>query len=446
MPASRSKPVDLLRSVELIHEHLTDALCQDVYAKHRVRERERIWTLKRLAEFWSQVALRTPTSLTQMLQERPAGADAGSRTPPPSPQGLFFRSRRMRPEFMRDVHAAFCERALSRRRPAFARPIHPLLKRFAGLRAIDGSKLDAVAHRLKILWKSRAVILPGAIVAHYDIAYGVVRYIDFSADAAASELRSAVRSLEGVPAGTLFVADRLYGNAAFFSELSQRGLFGVVRHNRTLGLKGVRVLSRRRHAGGVLEDRLVQAGSGQQTEPQTLRRITWQKGRIKRELLTNVLDPERLSAQEALGLYPLRWQVERLFFDLKETLDLRRFYTANPNGVAMQVYGAAIVHTALRIAQAEIAREVDLEPEALSIPKLFPRVAAASECVAAAKIVLDATVRLNPGVRIRKPDLHEFPFTSTTLGAIRVQKRKGPRKAKRFCKARNVPTNLREGF
>ncbi len=38
--------------------------------------------------------------------------------------------------------------------------------------------------------------------------------------------------------------------------------------------------------------------------------------------------------------------MERLFFDLKEVLNLHRFYTSSPNGVAMQVYAAALVHTA----------------------------------------------------------------------------------------------------
>lgn len=61
-PARGSRKVDLLRPVELVHEHLTAALCLDVYRKHRVRERERerIWTLARLAAFWIQVELRAP--------------------------------------------------------------------------------------------------------------------------------------------------------------------------------------------------------------------------------------------------------------------------------------------------------------------------------------------------------------------------------------------------
>ena len=48
--------------------------------------------------------------------------------------------------------------------------------------------------------------------------------------------------------------------------------------------------------------------------------------------LTNVLEPSVLSVPDALSVYPWRWKVERLFFDLKEVLNLHRFYTSSPNG------------------------------------------------------------------------------------------------------------------
>ena len=35
----------------------------------------------------------------------------------------------------------------------------------------------------------------------------------------------------------------------------------------------------------------------------------------------DVLAPVRLSVEEALDLYPYRWSVERMFFDLKEVLN-----------------------------------------------------------------------------------------------------------------------------
>jgi Transposase DDE domain len=85
-----------------------------------------------------------------------------------------------------------------------------------------------------------------------------------------------------------------------------------------------------------------------------------------------------LSAEEALDLYPYRWSVERIFFDLKEVLNLNCLYTANPNAVAMQVYAAAIVYNALRVAQSDGAAQVGWEPERLSPAKFFPKVATAT--------------------------------------------------------------------
>src|SRR5207302_9391939 len=112
-----------------------------------------------------------------------------------------------------------------------------------------------------------------------------------------------------------------------------------------LTLKVVRVLSRQQGSRTFLQDALVKAGSGAHGEPIPLRYIRYQRGTLRRELFTTVLDPQRLSAEEALQLYPLRWTIERLFFDLKEVLNLHRFYAANPNAVAMQIYAAALVHT-----------------------------------------------------------------------------------------------------
>ena len=94
------------------------------------------------------------------------------------------------------------------------------------------------------------------------------------------------------------------------------------------------------------------------------------------------------------------------------------------------------MHTALRVAQAEIAHDVHLEREDLSVAKLFPRVAVASEAAAHAEVMFAATVRANPDVRIKKPNMHELPFAWTTLAAIRRQKRKGPRRQRRYGKAR----------
>ena len=164
--------------------------------------------------------------------------------------------------------------------------------------------------------------------------------------------------------------------------------------------------------------------------------MRWRKGRESWELLTNVLVPEQLSVSDALSLYPWRWKVERLFFDLKEVLHLHRFYTSSPNGVAMQVYAAALVHTALRVAQGHIAQASGIEPEEIAPAKFFPRLAAASIGLTWSELAFLEIQQANPGIALAKPDWRRCDFAWTTLERIQVEPRNGRRRKRRFCQSR----------
>ena len=208
-------------------------------------------------------------------------------------------------------------------------------------------------------------------------------------------------------------------------------------------LTKLKLLGERGLDGGAHEDWVVTAGAVQHGTPQTQRWIRWKKGRTIRDVVTHVFDPRRLEPVEALALYRERWNVERLFFDLKEVLNPNRFHAANRNAVATQGNACAIVHTALRVAQSRIAKQARIESEALSVPKLFPKVAAASACLAAAEIVFAATVDANPGVTLVKLDWGDLPFASTRLGEILVETRGPHRRKRRFRKARRTVRSLR---
>src|SRR3989449_3228133 len=125
---------------------------------------------------------------------------------------------------------------------------------------------------------------------------------------------------------TLVLGDRLYGTADFFAALAHQHCWGVVRRNRQLSLHKLQRLRKRRIHGGLLEDWLGRAGTGASAPRQGLRYIRWRRGGTGYEALTNLLGPGRFSAEEALDLYPYRWGVARLFFDLKEVLHLNRLY------------------------------------------------------------------------------------------------------------------------
>jgi Transposase DDE domain len=230
------------------------------------------------------------------------------------------------------------------------------------------------------------------------------------------------------------LGDRLYGTAAFFAALSAHHCWGVVRRNRVLHLHKLRRLRKRRIHGGLLEDWHVMAGSGQLVPRQALRYIRWRRGGTRYELLTNV-PPARLSAEEVVDLYPYRWRVERMFFDLKEVLNLNRLYAANPNAVAMQVYAAAIVYNALRVAQSDGAAQIGWAPEQLSPAKFFPKVATATY------LYLNRQ-QWEHEIRARYPHLHlrllgsPRRWVRTPPSTVQVELRVAHRRQRHFCAAR----------
>lgn len=355
MPATlRKQKVSLLGAVMLLRDILTESLCLGVFKSERVSERQRVWSLPTLLYFWLAVVIRSPRSLTVALSEavRAKGEDKIWPRINGSPQAFFKRTLTLRPKFFAALFERFVDALALKASTSFCAGFSEIQKHFPDVWVIDGSSLEAVKHRLKMLWNERAVVLPGCVTALYDVFRGIPRRVRFYADAAMAEFTRGVEILSEVPKGALLVGDRLYSSIAFFVELEQRGIFGLVRATKNLTIKKIGQKSRMKFDGGVLDDWFVDVGSGATATPQTLRLIRYRVGDVSLRLLTNVLEPEHLPAETAVGLYRQRWSIERMFFDLKEVMGLNRFYSANPNAVAMQVYATTMVYAAARMSQA----------------------------------------------------------------------------------------------
>jgi DDE family transposase len=434
--------VHLVPAVEWLHSHITEALCNEVFQDVRTTERDRKWSLFALARFWEVVVLEPPPSLTQLLERSRLGDPRGSLpVVSASAEAFFQKCKAFSSGFFMAIYHRFVEAVLPEAPPFYCGKVARLRKRFAEVNIIDGSRLDKIAHRLKILWPQEAAILPGCLTAVYDLYRGIAHQLWFDADAAASEFDRGMLAIECLVEGTLLLGDRLYCNLQMFSALNRQHCFGVFRRNRTVSIQKVRRLSRLERKGRVIEDWLVRAGIGK--DALDLRLVTLKANGNTYEALTNVLDPKRLSAREVVDLYPLRWHIERLFYDLKEVLNLHKFYAANPNAVAMQVYAAAMVHVAFRIAQAKIAAQACIEPEKISPKKLFPHLALVSMRLIAAEHYFAATVRANPGVTLRKPSWKDLPDSIVSLRRILVQRRSDVRRKREFSKERKKWKSLK---
>jgi len=443
-PIRKTLQVDLLKMIGLLVDHLTPARCEAVFQQQRTIERTRKWTFYAVHLFWAAMSLRHPQALQHGLAQTRKGRGRDPLWPQvmAAPPACFQKAQRLRPSLCKATYEAFTRRILPKARPASAAWLGRVRQRFPAARIVDGSRLDAVCHRLTLLRGEQAQILPGCLIVFYDLCRGITRQVLCSPHAAAPELPRAQAALRWITPGALVLGDRLDASIQCFHQLAAHQLAGLVRRHGHLTVRTRQRLSRQAGDGGVLEDTLVEVGSGQGQAPVRLRLIRSRGSRHRLELRTTVLDPQRLSPEEALTLYRLRWSVERLCLDLKETLTLHGLYASHPTLVAQQVYAAAIVHTACRVAQAGIATQARVLPEPLSPAKLFPKLAQAANDHCVAHLTVLKTRPLNPGVAIQCPGWHVIPSAYTTLGAIIVHHRTGSRRRRPFCASRKRWTSL----
>lgn len=430
--------VNLADTIKLLLGHLTPALCKAVFKKHRDNERERKWTLYAVATFWAAMIIRNPrggmdAGWAQMRKRR--GRDNLWPCAQASARAFRKKLEALRPHLFGFVYEAFTAGILPKAPLAYASWMKDLRKHFPEIHIVDGSRLDAVCRGLGILRNVRAQVLGGCMTVFYDLFRGISRQVLFFPDAAQAELPRALSALDWIAKGSLILGDRLYASVQYFHLLTGMGLWGVFRKNGRLKIRRVEVLSCYRGSRTFWEDVLVEVGCGVGQPKVMLRLIRYRDRGHRLDLLTNVLDPKMLSVQQMVRLYALRWSIERMFLDLKETLDLGDLHSSHPNLVAQQVYAAFLVHTACRVAQARIAKRAKVLPEQLSPAKLFPKLAQATHDYCIADHTGIRIRELNPGVELKLPNLRTMPFAEVQLGAILVRKRNSHRRRRRFCAA-----------
>ena len=412
-------------------------MCEAVFRDLRSVERARTWTLEQMARFWIAVVLRAPSSLREALEEAHEGV-GGFPAVKSTSSSFFERAQRMRWEFFAELFERFLASALPEATQDFESVLRKELPQFPEVWVVDGSGLDRVAHRLKVTRADRRVLIPGSVLAFYDLYRGVLRGLVFRETIVAGEVATLRASLDKVPAGTLLVMDRGFSSMRVLDELAARGIDAVMRLKSNVVARDRTLLAQSEEDGAVVTDELVTLGTGSKGAARVRVRVIVKRlsEQSSLRLATTVLDPQKLPAAKLLALYRRRWTIERMFHDLKRVLNLHRVYAANTNAVAMQVFACAIVHTALRVTQTRIARTHKLVPEALSTEKLFPRIAAAHYRLLEVVEVFELTRQANRGLHLVEPDWAALPLYRVRLKRVLLQRRRGPRRDDRYSPER----------
>jgi Transposase DDE domain len=430
----------------IIWRYLSAALCEEVFAATRIAERRRKWTLFAMIWFWIALLQSRYTSQTRALLESQRGSSPIFPPVDATPEAFFQKVQDTRPAFFQNLFSAFTAKLREFATQSFESALPVTVEGFPEVYALDGSRLAKVARMLKVVQKVTKAIIPGSMEAVYDLRRGILHYLHFDPDGCVGEIRMLEKVLGSISEGALLLADRYYAKPIIWQALAERGLFMVTRYNRTVKKTRVAVIQSFRSSALSFDDFLVDMGGSKSgSTPVRLRWVRIWGPRFDYTILTNVLDPRRLTPQQLLVLYRRRWSVERMYLTLKEVLNLNTLYNCSPAGVGQQVYATAILYNALRVAQGRIAQKAGITPEKLSPDKLFPTLIEhyikATELLVAMDVRAKREQRQLPDLREEDLELDMFPWLRIRIRDYLLEKRSDDRRQRRYCKGRSQATS-----
>lgn len=147
----------------------------------------------------------------------------------------------------------------------------------------------------------------------------------------------------GVKAGEIVIGDRAYLELEHLLELSQRGVYWVVREKQNMRYE---VIERRQVAegSGILRDEVIMLNKGVQAR-RVVAIVEVDGQEREMTFLTNHFE---WSARTICDLYRCRWQIEVFFKQLKQTLQVADFLGNSANAVKWQLWTALLLMLLLR--------------------------------------------------------------------------------------------------
>jgi Transposase DDE domain len=285
-------------------------------SKQALSKRLQVVPVQRFAQLWEQVLLRMP-----------AGCDA-----------------RIVPTAWRSLQAKFSVVAMA-----------------------DGSALEALVKKVERL-RSVQFPLGGKMMVMVD-AWSLRPLGLWHKDNAKANDRSwGEQLLERLPVNGLLIFDLGFFSFPWFDAFTDAHKWFVTRLQAKTAYQVRCTLSE----GRFYRDQLIQVGL-HHTHPcnHPLRLVSVLWGKTWYTYLTNVLDPNLLSAQQVCDLYRRRWRIEDAFLLTKRLLGLSYLWVGNSNGVQIQLYCTWIFYAVLMDLCAEVAIALHQPLEKISVEMVF---------------------------------------------------------------------------
>lgn len=239
---------------------------------------------------------------------------------------------------------------------------------FQACYAVDGTVLEALFRKLGSLREAPTAPLAGHLVAVVDLFTHLPCRLWWSNDPSSNDKAALPDLLAWLVPNSLLVFDLGYFSFPFFDALSDRQCWFVTRLRAKTSYELQRSLTDRPQ----LRDRIVKMGLYRSNPCQYPVRLVevYLQGSWHR-YLTNVLDPQRLSAEQVITLYAQRWHIETAFLLVKRLLDLAYLWVGSLNGVQLQVWATFLFYAILIDLCDEVAEQLQLPLERISVEMVY---------------------------------------------------------------------------
>jgi hypothetical protein len=269
----------------------------------------------------------------------------------------------------RFFHATFQTLCAVIQARAQARPrTFPLVLRrvqahFPQILAADGSTLDALLRKLGRLREALVHPLAGRIITLRDVVTQLPQALDYLADPVGNDHAWWPWLPAHLPAEALLLIDQGFRAYAQFDRLTDASVWFVTPLFARAATQPVQVLQDQR---GVWDVR-IHLGQDNKTRCQhDYRLITFQIDGTCYRYVTNVLDPDRLTAADVIAIYEYRWSIEDAFLVVKRVLGLAYFHGAAPDAIQSQFWATFLRYLLLVDLSDAVASYVQWPLEAIS--------------------------------------------------------------------------------
>lgn len=251
--------------------------------------------------------------------------------------------------------------------PAPSPVLAPVRDRFSALWIADGSTLEALKKKLNEL-KAEKLTLAGKIMMVVDAWTHQAVQTFYTAEAKANDKTFGDSLMKRLPAEGLLIFDLGFFSFSFLDGFTGGHKFFLTRLREKTTYQMVSLLS----SGPRYRDQIIRVGGTWKDcchHPLRLVSILWNQTWY--QYLTNVLDPERLSARQVGELYRRRWRIEEAFLLTKRLLGLSYLWVGGRNGVQIQIYATWIFYAVLVDVCRQVAVALAQPQDRISVEMVF---------------------------------------------------------------------------